>query len=235
MMWLSILSVVFSTSIYAQATPICVEDKHILFSEFILQNFDDRRTEVGIDQTQVLKSKVKTFIDANPTLVITDVAVSSSSSKVPLYLSIGGRKIIDPKSEARSLALAQDRAHFAARALMEIKNSNSALAQTKFSTSADLSGPDFTPKDLNNRFVTKQTPQYEKQVKALFDEFKSSFEEGALIKSETDLLDESRFSNLYQAKYKPFQGFRVVISGFKKCVDKKVLPAGSSSPSGKNQ
>lgn len=236
MKWFSILSLLASTSLFAQPASLCVEDKHILHSEFILQNFDERRTEVGIDQVQPLKLKLKAFIDSNPTLTITDVAVTSSSSKVPLYMSVGGRKIIDPNSEARSLSIAQDRARFASKALMEIKSSHSALLTANFSAAAALVGPEFTPRELNNRFVTRQSPDYEKQVKALFEEIKDSLAEEALIKSEKDLLDESRFTNLYQAKYKPFQGFRLVISGFKKCSEKKVKPsAGSSSPSGKNQ
>lgn len=202
----------------------CVEEKLTLYSEFVPLNFEEGRSEVGIDQIQPVKNKIKAFIDANPTMIITDVSVTSSSSKTPFHVNVGGKKVIDPNSDARNMSLAQDRARYASQSLNELKSSNSSLAQVNFSASAVLAGPDFTPKDLNNRFVTKQSKDYEKQVKAVYEELKDSLTNEALIKSEKELLDESRFSNLYQVKYKPFQGFRVSISGYKKellkCTDK---------------
>lgn len=221
----------------------CVEEKLTLYSEFVPLNFEEGRSEVGIDQIQPVKAKIKAFIDSNPTMIITDVTVTSSSSKTPFHISVGGKKVIDPNSDARNMSLAQDRARYASQSMNELKSSSSALANVNFSAAAVLAGPDFTPKDLNNRFVTKQTKDYEKQVHAVYEELKDSLTNDALIKSEKELLDESRFTNLYQVKYKPFQGFRVSISGYKKelmkCTDKtdaKAKPAsGSSSASGKNQ
>ena len=220
MKWFSILSVLISYSLFAQ-TSECLEEKLGLHSEFIALNFDERRTEVGIDQVQPVKSKIKAFIEANPTLIITDIAVVSSSSKAPLYISVGGRKLIDPNSDAKNMSLAQERARFASQSLNELKASSSLLSKVNFTASAVLAGPDFIPKDLNNRFVTKMSQNYEKQVKEVYAELKDSLEQDALVKSEKELLDESRFSNLYQVKYKPFQGFRLSISGYKKCSDAK--------------
>lgn len=202
----------------------CVEEKLTLYSEFVPLNFEEGRSEVGIDQIQPVKAKIKAFIDANPTMIITDVSVTSSSSKTPFHVSVGGKKVIDPNSDARNMSLAQERARFASQSLNELKASNSSLASVNFSAAAVLAGPDFTPKDLNNRFVTKQSKDYAKQVKEIYEELKDSMNSEALIKSEKELMDESRFSNLYQVKYKPFQGFRVSISGYKKelmkCTDK---------------
>ena len=52
-------------------------------------------------------------------------------------------------------------------------------------------------------------------------------------------MNESRFSNLYQAKYKPFQGFKINISGYKKdsmkCPDTVKGGAGNTKPASANK
>lgn len=223
MKWFAILSVLFSYGVFAQPEdwPLeCLEQK-FHHSEFFALDFDERRSETGINQVLPVKNKIQDFVNSHPHINFTDINISASSSKAPLYINVGGRKLIDPQSDAKNMALAQDRARYASQVLKELKAASSLLSTVNVSASAVLAGPDFTPTDLNYRFVTKQSPEYGKQLKELYAELKEPLEKEALIKSEKEFMDDPRFSNLYQAKYEPFQGFIVSISGHKKCRESK--------------
>lgn len=201
----------------------CVEEKVSLHSEFVPTSFDQGRTTVGRDQVEPLKAKIVAFIKGNPGMILTDVIVTSSSSKTPYSITIAGKKMIDPKSDAKNLSLAKERALFAETVLAEIKASSSQLSHVNFLTSAELAGPDFDSMDLNDRFVTRMTPGYLERLDALYSRHKKVYEEQALKMSAQDLMNEKEFVNLYQAKYKPFQGFKIHIKGYKKeemkCLD----------------
>lgn len=214
----------------------CIEEKITLYSEFVPTNFDEGRSTVGKDQLDPVKEKISSFISAHPEMIVTDVSVTSSSSKTPFHITVAGKKKIDPESDKRNLALAEQRSGFASQALSEIQKSSSALTKVNFTTKAELAGPDFTPTDLNTRFMTKMTKGYKEKIQALYEENKKIYEEQALTKSAEELMDDKKFVNFYQAKYKPFQGFRIAISGYKKeqmkCSDhsgsKKAEPAKAS-------
>ncbi len=194
----------------------CVEEKLTLYSEFVPTSFDEGRSTVGADQIEPVKTKIIHFVKSNPEMVVTDISVTASSSKTPFHTLIGGKKMIDPKSDERNLSLASERALFASKVLNEVKTSNVQLSRITFETKAALAGPDFDQADLNIRFVTKMTPGYLERVEAIYKKHEKLFKEEALKNSPMDLLDEKEFVNLYQAKYKPFQGFRIHIRGHKK-------------------
>lgn len=165
------------------------------------------RTTVGRDQVEPLKAKIIAFIKNNPEMILTDVI----------------KKMRDPNSDAKNLSLAKERAQFAENVMSEIKSSSSQLSHINFLITVELAGPDFDSMDLNERFVTRRTPDYLERLDALFQRYKKIYIEQALKNSANDLMDEKEFVNLYQAKYKPFQGFRVHIKGYKKedmkCID----------------
>jgi glycerol-3-phosphate cytidylyltransferase-like family protein/cytidylate kinase len=194
----------------------CKEEKLVLYSEFLPTSFDEGRSTVGNDVVEPIKQKITSFIQANPEMIVTDVSVTSSSSKTPFHTMVAGKKVIDPKSNEKNLALAQERANFAEKVMNEIKNSGTQLKNINFVSKAELAGPEFEPMDLNDRFVTRMTPGYIERIEAVYQKNKKLYEEQALKTSSNDLLDEKQFVNLYQAKFKPFQGFRIVINGYKK-------------------
>lgn len=194
----------------------CVDDKVTLFNEFVPTNFDEGRATVGHDQVEPVKGKIMNFIKSNPEMIVTDITVTSSSSKTPFHTTVAGKKVIDPMSNEKNLSLAKERASFAEKVLNDIKSSSSQLGAINFVTKAELAGPDFDPMDLNDRFVTRMTPGYLEKVESMYKKFQKEFKDQALKESAAELLDEKQFVNLYQAKYKPFQGFRINIKGFKK-------------------
>ena len=194
----------------------CIDEKVTLYSEFVPTSFDEGRSTVGADQIEPVKVKIMNFVKSNPELIVTDISVTASSSKTPFNTVIGGKKVIDPKSDERNLSLASERALFAGKVLNQIKSSTIQLSGISFETKAELSGPDFDQAELNTRFVTKMTPGYLERVEAMYKSHEKIFKEQALKNSPMDLLDEKEFVNLYQAKYKPFQGFRIHIRGHKK-------------------
>lgn len=81
------------------------------------------------------------------------------------------------------------------------------------------------------------TPGYVERVEAMYQKHEKLFKEQALKNSPMDLMNEKEFVNLYQAKYKPFQGFRVHIRGHKKeemkCLELIGAPAKSNGKTSK--
>ena len=192
-------------------------------SMFVPLNFDEGRATVGADQVEPVKKAINDFMAQNNKLNVSSVQVTSNSSRTPFYISVGGKKVIDPKSDEKNLELAKQRSAFAEKALSELKSSQERLASATLETKFSLAGPAFDAKDLNNRFVTKQTPGYQEKVKEYFNANKNVLLNQAVIKSPEELLNQNRFTNLYQVKYKPFQGFRIVITGTdtRKCEEDK--------------
>ena len=91
----------------------CVEEKLTLYSEFVPVNFEEGRSTVGADQVGPVKAQIQNFIGANPNMIISEISVTSSSSRIPFYISKG---VIDPHSDRRNLDLAKQRADFAKKA-----------------------------------------------------------------------------------------------------------------------
>jgi hypothetical protein len=201
----------------------CVEEKVVLYSEFYPANFDEGRSTVGRDQVEPIKKKIADFLKSHPEVIPTDITVISSSSKTPFYKNVGGKKVIDTESDKRNLSIAKERAFFVERALSEIKESSSLYKTIAFTAKAELAGPDFVPTDLNDRFVTRMTPGYVEKIESMYKKYEKSFKDQALKESAMDLLDEAQFVNLYQAKFKPFHGFKIVVTGHvkedMKCTD----------------
>lgn len=194
----------------------CAEEKTSLLSEFIPTSFDAGRSTVGRDQIEPVKVRILEFIKAHTNVILSDITITASSSKAPYYTTIAGKKVLDPKSDAKNLSLANERSAFAQTVLNEIKSSSSQFSHVNFRTEAQLAGPDFSPLDLNDRFVTNMTPDYSERLEALYTKYKKNYEEQALKTGAQDLADSNQFVNLYQAKYKPFQGFRIQIKGYDK-------------------
>ena len=203
----------------------CVDEKVLLYSEFFPTSFDADRTTVGEIEVDPIKSKVLSVVKSTPDIIVTDVEVVSSSSKTPFYKVVAGKKVIDPESKEKNLSLAKQRAAFAEKVFKSLKSNDPKFKHINFKTNGELGGPEFHPTDLNTRFVTRMTPGYVQKLDALFKKHQKQYEEVALKKSSEDLLDEKKYSNLYQAKFKPFQGFRLLIRGFKK-EDMKCLEFG---------
>jgi hypothetical protein len=191
----------------------CQEQKQELYSEFVPTHFDKGRTTVGADEIDPVKLKIENFIISNQDLLLTDISVHSYSSRAPFFMS---KTQLDPKSDEKNFILAQERSVFVEKALQELKKSRSELSETIIRTQSSLAGPAFERMDLNTRFVTRMTPGFEEKIKSLFIENKELFKQEALISSADMLLNEQKYVNYYQAKFKPFQGFKISIYGYKK-------------------
>ena len=203
--------------------PPCVEEKHLLAGEMLLLGFDSGRSTVGEDQIEPIKTKLTTFLSSPEGQYVTDIEVVSNSSKTPFYKTVNGKKVLDPDSNVKNLSLAKERASFAEKVLASLKASHPKI---NFVIKGELAGPEFQPMDLNDRFVTRMTPSYGEKLESLYQKHKSAFNDVAFVKSSFDLMDETKYVNFYQAKFKPFHGLRYVIRGYKKellkCLDPNV-------------
>ena len=228
------LSALLSSSLsWAQTS--CVEKKIPLHQEFIPLDFEKGRSTVGVDQVLPVQTKIQSFLKDHPEMMVTDIEVTASAAKTPFYIDQKGKKVIDPQSNERHLSLSKERAQFVEKSFEELRKTNSEFKKVSTLTKAEVAGPDFEPLDLNDRFVSSMTPNYRDKVEALFEKNKALYADKALVEKPESLLDEKQFVNLYQAKFKPFQGFKLIISGHKKsemkCIDKPVTDSNSSSAS----
>ncbi len=207
------MMLILMPSFSVMALSDCQEQKQELYAEFIPTHFDKGRTTVGADEIDPVKSKIQNFIISNQDLLITDISVHSFSSRAPFFMS---KTLLDPKSDEKNFSLAQERSVFVKKALQELKKSRSELSEATIQTQSSLAGPAFERMDLNTRFVTKMTPGYEEKIRSLFVENKELFQQEALIPDAEMLLNEQKYVNYYQAKFKPFQGFKISLYGYKK-------------------
>lgn len=212
----------------------CVEEIKVLHSEFVPVNFEEGSSTVKSSELKPVKQKIEDFISGHSNLVITNIDVTSSSSKTPFYKTEGGKKVYDKAySDAKNLTLAESRASIAQTALDSIKTGHPELNEAKYTTAGAIKGPDFDKDDLSDRSVTSKDPKYKALVEKLYSEYKEMLAQDAMVKSSQELQDTKRFTNLYEAKYKPYQGFKIVISGYsketRKCGEKDVSPAKTQS------
>lgn len=203
----------------------CVEEKHVLYAEMFPLNFELERSTVGEDQIGPVKNKVTALLASHEAEFITDIEITASSSQAPFFTTAGnGKRVLDPESGEKNLSLAKERASFAEKVLKGLKESHPKI---NVIVQAELSGPDFRPTDLNDRFVTRMTPSYGEKLESLYQKYKTAFNDQALIQSSYDLIDEKKYGNLFLAKFKPFHGIRMVVRGHKrelmKCLDKKEI------------
>lgn len=209
----------------------CVDPKQTLLKEFHLVDFD-QRFMVGGSQTDPLKEKILSVLK-NPDYQVSDIEILIMTPKTPHFKKVkdklGREKTeIDPESSKKNLQLVRDRSEFVAKMLKEFK--------LPFEAKAVVTGPEFDKKDLNLRFVTRMTPSFLDQLEAIYRDNEKIFKEDALVESWADLI-KPEYSNLYLAKFNPFLGFKVKVSGYKKselkCLDKSVPSGSSVNPSSK--
>lgn len=216
----------------------CVEEIQVLHEEFVPLNFAEGSSTVGNQQVKPVKQKIEEFVRSRPGLQITDIQVTSSSSKTPYMKTVNGKRIYDKEySDQENLKLANKRAGFANTALESVMAAYPELKEAKISTSGAINGPDYSAEDAASREITNKDPAYKAKVEALYQEHKDMLAKDAMIKSSSDLMNAERFANLYDVKYKPYQGFKIVIKGYskssRKCPDKDASPAtGKASESG---
>jgi hypothetical protein len=204
----------------------CAEEIKVLHEEFVPMNFEEGSSTVKGSEVKPVKQKIEDFVSSHSSLVITNIDVTSSSSKTPFYKTVNGEKVYDKEySDAKNLELAKSRANFAQTALDSIKSGHPELGDAKYTSVGAINGPDFDKDDLADRKVTSKSPEYKALVEKIYAEYKDMLAKDAMIKSSKELLDSKRFANLYDVKYKPYQGFKIVISGYsketRKCGDKE--------------
>ncbi len=202
--------------VQAQLPPECEAEKKNLLFEFLPAPFDGDRITVRPDEVAPVRALVAGFLAGSPDHLVTDVAVTVTTSRTPFTVTVDGRAVLDPKSDEKNLALASRRVLHVDRIFEELRTAHPQRASIAFRAKAELAGPAFRPMDLNDRFVTRMTPGYVEKIEALFRSSEREFRERALVTGPGDLLDEKKYVNLYQARFKPFHGYRVLVRGFRK-------------------
>lgn len=194
----------------------CLENSKIVLNEFINTPIDERRFTVGEDQVRPIRERVNKFLIFNPKINVTNITITLSMANLPHYKIANGKKVLDENSKEKNNSLLKDQMHFLEKIFQVDKNRKSAYSIINYEFKSELAGPEFNPLTLNERFVTPMTPGYEEKIKKLYKAYEKDYKEKALLSSDSELLNKESFENVFHAKYKPFQGYRITIEGMSK-------------------
>ncbi len=194
----------------------CEADKKNLLHEFLPAHRGEDRTLIQQGEVIPVKEMISGFLAKAEDLIITDVSVTVTSSRLPFYAKVAGEKVLDPKSDEKNLAIATKRALLVERLLEELRLAYPQRASIAFRSSAELAGPQFHPTNLNERYVTRMNPGYAEKIEALFRDNERDYRDRVFVSGAGDLLDEKKYGNLFQARFMPYHGYRVLIRGFRK-------------------
>ncbi len=196
--------------------PECEAEKKNLLLEFIPAHRGEDRTLVREEEVIPVKELIGGFLGKAVEYIVTEVSVTVTSSRLPFYSTIQGQKVPDPKSDEKNLTIATRRSLRVDRLLEELRTAYPQRASISFRSSAELAGPAFHPTNLNERYVTRMNPGYAEKIEALFRNNEREYRDRVLLTSAGDLLDEKKYGNLFQARFMPYHGYRVLIRGFRK-------------------
>jgi hypothetical protein len=199
------------------------EAEQILHKEFVPTAFGIKsRTIDSKDGDAVIKA-IENFRVQNPGVEIARIELQTCTSDYELpQNTIVNRKVDE------HVKLAEERHAMVTGQLLKDK-------RFPVAGKSKLCGPTFEPKDLNDRFVTKESGViYEQKFNQLLNDsdFVTQLKEEALIEDPQTL--KSKYPSPFLAKFKPFQGIRIFIVGKHK---KKESSEEKSrvQPSGKSQ
>jgi len=207
----------------ASALASAEEAEQLLHKSFIPTAFGIKsRTIDSKDGDAVIKA-IETFKLQQPDAIISRIELQTCTSDYELpQNTITNRKVDE------HVKLAEERHAMVTGQLTKIK--------LNVAGKSKLCGPTFESKDLNDRFVTKESGEiYTQKFQQLLNdqEFISQLKEDALVEDPQSL--KSKYPTPFLAKFKPFQGIRLFIFGNTK---KKAEPAQKEIkglPSGKSQ
>jgi hypothetical protein len=198
------------------------EAEQIVHKEFIPTSFGIKsRTIDSKDGDAVIKA-IENFKVLNPSVEIARIELQTCTSDYELpQNTITNRKVDE------HVKLAEERHAMVTGQLGKDK-------RFYVTGRSKLCGPAFEPKDLNDRFVTKESGAvYDQKFNLLLSntDFVTQLKEDALVEDPQSL--KTKYPTPFLAKFKPFQGIRVFIIGKVKKkespVEKpKVLPSGRS-------
>lgn len=199
------------------------EAEQILHKEFVPTAFGIKSRTIDSKDGDAVSKVIESYKIENPGAEILRIELQTCTSDYELpQNTITNRKIDE------HLKLAEERHSMVTAQLSKVK-------KFQIAGKPKLCGPTFESKDLNDRFVTKESGAiYDQKFNQLLSdsEFVKQLKEDALVEDPQSL--KARYPSPFLAKFKPFQGIRVFIIGkLKKKAETIEKP--KEQPSGKSQ
>lgn len=169
----------------------CTVSGQLLHQEFLLTAFGKESRTIDVKDAESVVARVKKYVSENPKNKIEKIQVTVCTSA----WSLKGNENLD---------LAKQRSDIMSQELKKLTWPSE--------VSYRVCGPEFDPKDLNDRFVTRESPLFQERFERLLanKELRSLYTSEALVENMETLLD---YSSPFQAKYRPFQGNQIKIWG----------------------
>lgn len=192
----------------------------ILFKKLIPTSFGIKGRTIDTKDAEAVLKEINNFKSINPTAEFyIDLLICTSDFELP-QASITNRKIDE------HLQLAKERSKMIKEELLKVLSIPIVVV-------AKICGPVYTKDDLNDRFVTKESNTFASKFESLkkTEGFLDQLREEALIENPDSLV--GLYPTIFLAKFKPFQGVRLLIKGKLKRAEQ--VEKIKAQPSSKNQ
>lgn len=191
----------------------------VIFKKFIPTAFGIKSRTIDKKDTEAVLKEIEQFKILNTATEISiDILTCTSDYELP-QVSITDKKIDE------HLQLGLERSLMLKKALLKLS--------IPFVIDSKICGPIYSKDDLNDRFVTKESKTFDEKFEALkkTEGYLDQLREEALIENPETLIE--LYPTLFLAKFKPFQGIRLLIKGKVKETEK--VEKLKVQPSSKNQ
>lgn len=184
--------------VYAE-TPTGASEK-IIFKKFIHTSFGIKSRTIDKKDAEAVLKEIEKFKVDNPDAEIhIDILTCTSDFELP-------QVTITHKKADEHLQLAVERNAM-------IKSELLKYLKIPVTMIAKICGPEFNKEDLNDRFVTKESKTFAEKYEKLKNTagYQEKLKEEALLENPETVMDF--YPTIFLAKFKPFQGIRLLIKG----------------------
>jgi len=207
----------------------CKEEKKVSKSANVFADFKTGESILQPAQTTAVIEGVRKLRKDNVNIIVTDIEILAVSSHSPYRGCEKSKEGPEECNYKRNLALANLRARSGMNAVVEAIRTDENFKNASISTGGKVSGPLYSKIDVGLK-SQKVTNELMEKMKASFpDMYKSD-----AILSEEEMKDPKRIENMFDFKFKPFQGFKIIIKGFDTetydCDDRKGVENSGSKP-----
>lgn len=204
----------------AQAGVAEEQSDNIIYKKFIQTAFGVKSRTLDKKDAEAVLLEIQQFKIANPKAEIQiDILTCTSDFELP-------QNTITNKKIEEHLQLAVERNLMIQAELVK-------YLKVPVKTVTKICGPEFKKEDLNDRFVTKESNTFAEKYEQLKNTpgYQDQLRDEALIENPESVMD--LYPTIFLAKFKPFQGIRLLIKGKFKEVEK--VEKINSKPSSKTQ
>lgn len=201
----------------------CKEEQKVEKEANVFADFETGESILSQKQIDDVVAGVAKLRSENANLTVTDIVIYAVSSNSPFGSCKGAE---DPEScnYTKNLALANKRAESGQKAVGAALRKDVKLANASISFGGKVGGPAYSALDDDLKRM-KISAERISEMKARYESIYAS----EAIMDDAQMSEPTKMKNMFDVKFKAFQGFKIVIKGFDSkivdCADRKGVEA----------